>query len=199
MSSCTGRRAFSRDTAPETMTAILNEDPPDLGASAGPIPPALVRIVDRCLEKNPSARFQTASDLAFALEPLSNASSVIDSRARRQTSRTHGVAWLGRRRVAAGDAAASRVPARPRATGLAQPDAIPDFPDRGLRGAGKFRPVSGRPSPGVCGARSERDRADLGPGHGFAGGAAPSRLGDRRLHASPVLVPRRTVRRVPDR
>src|SRR5580765_8213666 len=69
-----GRRAFYRDTAPETMTAILNDHPPDLIATNRSIPPGLARIVDRCLEKSPSARFQTASDLAFALEALSDAS-----------------------------------------------------------------------------------------------------------------------------
>jgi len=69
-----GRRAFHRDTAPETMTAILNDHPPDLIATDRSIPPGLARIVDRCLEKSPSARFQTASDLAFALEALSDAS-----------------------------------------------------------------------------------------------------------------------------
>jgi len=69
-----GRRAFHRDTAPETMTAILNDHPPDLIATGRSIPPGLARIVDRCLEKSPSARFQTASDLAFALEALSDAS-----------------------------------------------------------------------------------------------------------------------------
>jgi eukaryotic-like serine/threonine-protein kinase len=69
-----GRRAFHRDTAPETMTAILNDHPPELIATDRSIPPGLARIVDRCLEKNPSARFQTASDLAFALEALSDAS-----------------------------------------------------------------------------------------------------------------------------
>ena len=69
-----GRRAFSRDTAPETMTAILNEDPPDLSAAAAAVPPELVRVVNRCLEKRPSERFQTASDLAFALQGLSDAS-----------------------------------------------------------------------------------------------------------------------------
>ena len=69
-----GARAFRRDTAPETMAAILNEDPPDLRSAGRSVPPALARIVDRCLEKNPSARFQTASDLAFALEALSDAS-----------------------------------------------------------------------------------------------------------------------------
>jgi Tol biopolymer transport system component len=87
-----GDRAFRRDTAPETMAAILNADPPDLSAAAAPIPPALVRIVNRCLEKSPSGRFQTASDLAFALEGLSDTSSV-STAARAGRRRVHG-AWL---------------------------------------------------------------------------------------------------------
>jgi eukaryotic-like serine/threonine-protein kinase len=69
-----GRRAFQRETAPETMTAILNEEPPELTLSQQPVPPALDRIVRRCLEKSPSARFQSARDLAFALEGLSGQS-----------------------------------------------------------------------------------------------------------------------------
>ncbi|MBA2259339.1 MAG: serine/threonine-protein kinase [Acidobacteria bacterium] len=87
-----GRRAFSRDTAPETMAAILNEDPPELSAAAAPIPPALMRIVSRCLEKSPSGRFQTASDLAFALDGLSDASSV-STAARGSSHRGHRT-WL---------------------------------------------------------------------------------------------------------
>jgi Tol biopolymer transport system component len=67
-----GRRAFHRDTTADTMTAILNEDPPDLPIAERHIPPAIARIVDRCLEKNPASRFQTANDLAFALEALSS-------------------------------------------------------------------------------------------------------------------------------
>ena len=53
------------------MTAILKEDPPDLPIADRRIPPALARIVDRCLDKNPAARFQSAGDMAFALEALS--------------------------------------------------------------------------------------------------------------------------------
>ena len=63
-----GRRAFRGDTTADTMTAILKEDPPDLLAAERQLPPALVRIVGRCLEKNPTARFQSTRDLAFALE-----------------------------------------------------------------------------------------------------------------------------------
>jgi eukaryotic-like serine/threonine-protein kinase len=69
-----GRRAFAGDTAMDAMTAILKEDPPDLPLGERRIPAALGRIVDRCLEKSPAARFQTASDLAFALDALSSPS-----------------------------------------------------------------------------------------------------------------------------
>jgi eukaryotic-like serine/threonine-protein kinase len=69
-----GRRAFAGATAADTMTAILTEDPPDLPGSGHHLPAAVGRIVDRCLEKHPASRFQSAGDLAFALEALSNAS-----------------------------------------------------------------------------------------------------------------------------
>ena len=67
----TGKRAFSRDTAAETMTAILKEDPPELTELNPNLSPALERIVRHCLEKNADQRFQSARDLAFDLESLS--------------------------------------------------------------------------------------------------------------------------------
>ncbi|HEV3165746.1 MAG TPA: serine/threonine-protein kinase, partial [Isosphaeraceae bacterium] len=70
-----GQRAFRRDSAVETMNAILKEDPPDLMETAPFVPPALERILRRCLEKSPEERFQSARDLAFALEALSDATS----------------------------------------------------------------------------------------------------------------------------
>jgi serine/threonine protein kinase/Tol biopolymer transport system component len=66
-----GRRAFQRETPAETMTAILREEPPELPSASTHLSPALQRIVNRCLEKNPAARFQSAGDLAFALDALS--------------------------------------------------------------------------------------------------------------------------------
>jgi hypothetical protein len=66
-----GRRPFQRETAPETMVAILREEPPDLTETNKTIPPGLDRIVRHCLEKDPSSRFQSARDVAFALESLS--------------------------------------------------------------------------------------------------------------------------------
>jgi len=69
-----GQRAFKRATAAETMTAILNDDPPDLSTIRTDLPATLDRIVRHCLEKNPAERFQTALDVAFALEALSGGS-----------------------------------------------------------------------------------------------------------------------------
>ena len=66
-----GRRAFERDTAADTMTAILKEDPPEFDTTPGHVPAALDRIVRHCLEKNVVERFQSARDVAFALEALS--------------------------------------------------------------------------------------------------------------------------------
>ena len=67
----TGKRAFQKSTSAETMSAILNEDPSPISQFVR-VPPALQRVVHRCLEKNPEQRFQSASDLAFALEALSD-------------------------------------------------------------------------------------------------------------------------------
>jgi serine/threonine protein kinase len=66
-----GKRAFQHSTSAETMTAILHEDPPAISQIARNTPPGLQRVVHRCLEKSAERRFQSSSDLAFALEALS--------------------------------------------------------------------------------------------------------------------------------
>jgi len=63
-----GQRAFKGHTAADTMIAIVKEDPPELTMLRPDISPALQRIVRHCLEKNPVERFQSARDVAFALE-----------------------------------------------------------------------------------------------------------------------------------
>jgi eukaryotic-like serine/threonine-protein kinase len=63
-----GRRAFQGDSAAETMAAIAQKDPPDLAEGSGTFSPAVERILRHCLEKRPEERFDTAHDLAFALE-----------------------------------------------------------------------------------------------------------------------------------
>ncbi len=70
-----GQRAFHGDSAADTMSAILKEDPPDLSVTNQGISPGLERVVRHCLEKNPDLRFQSARDLAFNLEALSGTSS----------------------------------------------------------------------------------------------------------------------------
>src|SRR5882672_12239661 len=71
-----GRRAFHGESAADTMSAILKEDPPDLSDTNQNISPTLERLVNHCLEKNPEARFHSASDLAFALEAISGSPGV---------------------------------------------------------------------------------------------------------------------------
>ena len=66
-----GKRAFHGDSAGETMASILREEPPDLSVTNQNISPGLERIVRHCLEKNPERRFQSSSDIAFALQTLS--------------------------------------------------------------------------------------------------------------------------------
>ena len=80
-----GRRAFERATAVETMTAVLRNDAPELVRADGAVPASLDQVIRHCLEKQPAERFQSARDLAFALQALSggstsSASAAIQSR-----------------------------------------------------------------------------------------------------------------------
>jgi Tol biopolymer transport system component len=84
------RRAFQRDTAVGTMNAILSEDPPEAADSS----PGLTRLVRRCLEKRPEERFQSARDLAFALEALSGTSGASVAQPGTAKRRREIYAWL---------------------------------------------------------------------------------------------------------
>ena len=64
----TGQRAFQKATSIDAMSAILNEEPTPLAQRMPNAPPGLERVLQRGLEKNPEQRFQSASDLGFALE-----------------------------------------------------------------------------------------------------------------------------------
>ena len=70
-----GTRAFKGNTAVETMSAILKEEPQELTSRSGSVSPAVERVIRRCLEKNPAERFQSARDVTFALDAVSNATS----------------------------------------------------------------------------------------------------------------------------
>jgi serine/threonine protein kinase/Tfp pilus assembly protein PilF len=58
-----GRRAFSGDSASETIAALLRDEPVPLKAS-----PQLEQIVKQCLEKKPSERYQTMAEVKVSLE-----------------------------------------------------------------------------------------------------------------------------------
>lgn len=67
-----GKRAFQKLSSIDTMSAILNDEPTPLTHVAPGALPGLERVVHRGLEKNPEQRFQSASDLGFALQALSD-------------------------------------------------------------------------------------------------------------------------------
>ena len=83
----TGRGAFRSETAIDTMTAVLRDDLPPISESGQRIPYELDRIIHRCVEKKPAARFQSARDLAFALRQLTASGDVDLMKPRRR--------WVG--------------------------------------------------------------------------------------------------------
>lgn len=101
-----GQRAFSGDSAIEVMNAVLKEEPPELSETNAKISPPLEKLVRHCLEKKPERRFQSASDLGFALEALASPSSsdaqrteAVQSLETAATTKHNGwrdrLAWIG--------------------------------------------------------------------------------------------------------
>jgi serine/threonine protein kinase len=66
----TGTRAFARETAAETMAAILRDEPPELAPAANALRPKVKALIRRCLEKNPNDRIQTAGELLSSLKAV---------------------------------------------------------------------------------------------------------------------------------
>lgn len=74
----TGKRAFDGDSTADLMSAILREEPPRISNTNATLSPALERVIEHCLEKNPAERFHSARDLAFAIQALSGTTSLSD-------------------------------------------------------------------------------------------------------------------------
>jgi eukaryotic-like serine/threonine-protein kinase len=74
-----GRKAFKKDTASDTIAAVLREEPPELTTTGRNVSPALDHIVRHCLEKDRESRFQTAKDVAFALSEASAPTTTVTS------------------------------------------------------------------------------------------------------------------------
>jgi len=111
-----GQRAFTGETPADTLSAVLDRDPPEIQSAAASVPPALERVVKRCLEKSPQERTQSAGDLARALEALPGTG----ERRRRWlwvgavmltvlAAGTAGYRWLSPRTVASGAATSDSV------------------------------------------------------------------------------------------
>jgi len=66
----TGRRAFERQTAAQTLAAIIEDEPEPLAVAAPAAPPSLVALVERCLEKDPDDRYDSTRDLSRDLAAL---------------------------------------------------------------------------------------------------------------------------------
>ena len=64
----TGERPFRGGSTTEILNAVLNDDPLEIQETGRKLDPALVRLLRRCLEKNPNERVQSALDLGFDLE-----------------------------------------------------------------------------------------------------------------------------------
>jgi eukaryotic-like serine/threonine-protein kinase len=88
-----GRRAFRGETEVDTITAVLREDPPEINLEQASVPVSFQHIVRHCLEKEPENRFQSARDLAFALETLSDTSGGRRTRLSAAQLRTRIVPW----------------------------------------------------------------------------------------------------------
>src|SRR5579859_657569 len=89
-----GQKAFSRKTAAESISAILNEDPAELAGSGKQVPPDLDRIIAHCVEKKAADRFQSARDLAFALRTISSTSGVFQPVAEQPKPRVSRTVWM---------------------------------------------------------------------------------------------------------
>ena len=64
----TGRRAFNGTTQASVITAIMSSEPPPMQERAPATPATLERVIRKCLAKDPDARWQSAADVATALE-----------------------------------------------------------------------------------------------------------------------------------
>jgi eukaryotic-like serine/threonine-protein kinase len=83
----TGERAFTADSPARLLAKVLEADAPSLAALRPGVPPALDRLVGRCLRKDPAERWQAAADVGLRLREISDQEDESDARGRRFVSR----------------------------------------------------------------------------------------------------------------
>jgi len=89
----TGRRAFEVANPASVAAAILEREPPPLSALARVTPPALERLVTKCLAKDPAARWQSATDLADELRWLGSGAGTAGGAAAARSAREAARGW----------------------------------------------------------------------------------------------------------
>ena len=82
-----GTRAFKGESSIDTLHATLRSEPRDL-ATLTDVPVAVTRLVERCLEKDPAERLQSARDLVFALDTITTDDAAAGSTASRRSQAT---------------------------------------------------------------------------------------------------------------
>ena len=90
----TGRRAFAGESQASVIAAILEIDPPPIGTAQPLTPPALDRVVRKCLAKDPEARWQTARDLVDELKWIDKSANTPEVAVARQRSRLTPGGWM---------------------------------------------------------------------------------------------------------
>jgi serine/threonine protein kinase len=92
----TGVAAFAAEDVPKVCTRVLNEQPEPMDTHVHSVPPALQRIIDRCLQKDPNRRFQDIGELARALVPLAPSRARLYAEFSTSVLRRSGVDWVNR-------------------------------------------------------------------------------------------------------
>lgn len=80
-----GQRAFTGESAVETLNAILTSEPAEFETLGVSVPAEAARVVTHCLEKNAADGFQSARDLAFHLAGAAGSAGTPVARRRRWT------------------------------------------------------------------------------------------------------------------
>ena len=114
-----GRRAFTGASTVEVMSAILKDDPQPVTSIQRGVPSGLERLIERCLQKSPDERYQSAKDLAYQLEAMA-----LDSAAGASASGVTPRGTGSRRNRRDGHGSAGRTPWRRRRSLLGPIDRI---------------------------------------------------------------------------